>query len=268
MVLILGSLPASSNFPAHHPPPQTATRPSPALSAWPQSTILYTGIVPICGPRMTPHKIGGFSSTFGRYLGPSPRRIPPPGRRILHLQVHCLKMTNIHHTFSLDAQTGTAKTVAWKVTSRLLAVLAPSSLKLQLARGAQKPPGRNTSRIITVSKNVEALKEYFPAPLSLPRVPVLHPPLSTLESGHCQMIGRFFFPIQPGPPLITSKKTTIFHQVSILPSVPPDHISTRRKVLRTGWRPFLRANRPLKPSSPLILSNSFPHLSKINALHL
>jgi hypothetical protein len=140
-------------------------------------------------------------------------------------------MTNIPHTFSLDAQTGTAKTVAWKVTSRLLAVLVPSSLKLRLARGAQKPPDRNTSRIISVSKNVEVLIEYFPVPLSLPRVLVLHPPFSTLESGHCPMIGRFFFPIQPGLPLIPSKKTTISHQGSILPSVPPDHISTKKRVL-------------------------------------
>ena len=176
-----------------------------------------------------------------------------------------LKMTNISYTF-VTAQTGTATTGAWEVISRLHALLAPSSLELLLARETPRPPDRNTSRIISVSKTVKVLIEYFPAPLSLPRVPVLHPPLSTLESGHCQMIGRFFFPIQPGPPTITSKKTTISHQVSILPSVPPDHISTRRAVLRTGWRHFLRVNRPLKPSSPWVLSNLFPHLSKNKAL--
>jgi hypothetical protein len=178
-----------------------------------------------------------------------------------------LKMTNIPHTFSLDAQTGTAETVvASEIPSRLPHLRATSSLKLPLARGALKLPDRNRSRIISMSKNLEVLIEFFLVPLSLPRVPVPRPPLSTLESGHCQMIGRFLFPIQPGLPLIMSKKTTISHQVSIIPSVPPDHISTKRTVLRTGWRHFLRANRPLKPSSPCVLSNSFPHLSKIKAL--
>ena len=223
------------------------------LGAWPQRSVLYTGIVPFYGPRVNPAEDRRFSFDFWPLPRPvssqnSATRTADSAPTIAQFK---LKMTTIH---TLEAQTGTATTVAWKVTSRLPALLATSSLKLRLGE-ALKTPDRNTSRITSVSKNVEVLIEHFPAPLSLPRAPVLHPPLSTLESGHCQMIGRFFFPTQPGLPLKPSKKTTISHQVLILPFVPPDHISTRRTVLRTGWRHFLRANRPLKPSSPLVLSN-------------